>query len=1656
MKRFFLIFFAICAASTAFAGTFRRVSAPQADWTGEYALVFESADSSRVFSGVDAAMGSEVVDITNNVISDYTGPTLVVAALADGGYSIAVSGGVNDGKFISSGTSAPSYSNALKFNTTPHRVDLDYVNGSVLMSQTCVNNGVDTLVTMRFNDNENQKRFRFYKVGQLPVQLYKLEQGTGSDTATQTINTIAEIKTMEDGAAVRLAGVVTHVYNKNVYIQDATGGMLLYFVIAPSLSVGDEVVISGSKTTYGGAPEVQYSLVESVISTGNTVNAPTFATLADACQEANMFTLVNVNNLEIVSLDSYNNPTVSDGTTTLLCYRMQVDTAVFKVSSHVDVTAVLGYYNGYQFVGNAAGIQLAQDTVPQDTVPGEQPTSVTFNVIVPANTPDCYIAGNFNNWTHQQMTKLTDSTYTYVYSAANLVVELLEYKYCAGPDWAYVEKDSIGWEIPNRSWQALDRVATWLAVPQDTVPQDTVPGEQLTSVTFNVIVPANTPDCYIAGSFNNWTHQQMTKVTANSYTLTIDSVLLSTLEYKYCAGPDWAYVEVDADGYHVMNRSWQAQDRVAMWLAIPQDTVPTDDIMTIAQVKALENNTETQVEGVVTFINGRNVYVQDATGGLLLYMKANPTFNVGDKVVVSGTKVLYGGAPELKNGEEVSAVADSIPAAASFATLADACQEANMFTLVNVNNLEIVSLDSYNNPTVSDGTTTLLCYRMQVDTAVFKVSSHVDVTAVLGYYNGYQFVGNAAGIQLAQDTVPQDTVPGEQPTSVTFNVIVPANTPDCYIAGNFNNWTHQQMTKLTDSTYTYVYSAVNLIIDSLEYKYCAGNGWEYVEKDSLGWEIPNRRWQALDRVATWLAVPQDTIPQDTVPGEQPTSVTFNVIVPANTPDCYIAGNFNNWTHQQMTKVNDVTYTFTLNTSMAVDSIEYKYCSAADWAYVETDAYGYDVPNRHWQAQDVVAAWMGTDVDPTNTVVFNVTVPQNTPDCYIAGNFNGWTHQQMTKVDDVTYTFTLNTTLAVDSIRYKYCAGDGWAYVEKDANGNDVPDRIWQAQDVVAAWANTILVDNGLHYEMIDDYSVRVIGFSNEGDEGNYLGLTNVVIPDTVIFNFTRYNVTEVDDYAFMGCATMTSLEVGANVEKMGMGAFYLCTNLSSVVWNAKDCQAIQTEGSVYPMFSTTDSITSFTFGSSVEVVPAALCAFMWQLQTLTIPAGVWGIDAFAFYGCSSLQSITLPSTLTVLGKSAFTGCEALTKTNFTGTLKQWCEMAVSAGGAPTVFSRNLYLNDVLLTHADIPEGTTLVNDWAFAYDTCLVSVKVPNSVSYLGRYSFYACPNLETIEVGNGVTELAVNEDGINYTFGEGRDLTKFVYRSSVADDFNMGATWDYTPQVDTLIVPAGMINNTWYGLNVLRYVEIIDGEFCNAAPYLLKSNASTLGTINLAGATNTMLEDKAFYEFYNLTSLTLPAGLQTIPYKVAADCYLLQSIAIPSSVTSIANNAFENCRSLDSVDFGTTTALQQIGNWAFYNCHNLPTLTIPEGVTYVGDGAFYGCSYLTELTLPSTMLTMGDNSFALCSRLQKMNVSAAIPPTIASKTFKDVLRSIPVYVPMASVELYKTDEYWREFNIIGGEEQESAVDNISSEGTTKIYRDGQVLIYHNGKCYDMMGNLVE
>ena len=156
----------------------------------------------------------------------------------------------------------------------------------------------------------------------------------------------------------------------------------------------------------------------------------------------------------------------------------------------------------------------------------------------------------------------------------------------------------------------------------------------------------------------------------------------------------------------------------------------------------------------------------------------------------------------------------------------------------------------------------------------------------------------------------------------------------------------------------------------------------------------------------------------------------------------------------MTKVDDTHYTLTVDT--ATTAMKYKYCSGPDWKYVEKTATGEDVVDRTYSANDIVEAWASVydpnateDPTPEMGVTYNVTVPAGTYACYLAGEMNGWSHTEMTKVDDTHYTLTVDT--ATTAMKYKYCSGPGWDYVELQADGSDVQDRTYSENDEVAAW-----------------------------------------------------------------------------------------------------------------------------------------------------------------------------------------------------------------------------------------------------------------------------------------------------------------------------------------------------------------------------------------------------------------------------------------------------------------------------------------------------------------------------------------------------------------------------------------------------------------------------
>jgi hypothetical protein len=266
-----------------------------------------------------------------------------------------------------------------------------------------------------------------------------------------------------------------------------------------------------------------------------------------------------------------------------------------------------------------------------------------------------------------------------------------------------------------------------------------------------------------------------------------------------------------------------------------------------------------------------------------------------------------------------------------------------------------------------------------------------------------------------------------------------------------------------------------------------------------------------------------------------------------------------------------------------------------------------------------------------------------------------------------------------------------------------------------------------------------------------------------------------------------------------------------------------------------------------------------------------------------------------------------------------------------------------------------------------------------------------------------------------------------------------------------------------LTEIAIIEGEVTENVFNFINRSKKSLHTIDLTGATNTTINDLAFYDYYKLENLTLPKNIETIGYKAFAECVHIKQLEIPATVTNIEERAFENCRSINTLTFKEGSALESIGSWAFYNNHALESLELPEGVKEIGDAAFYGCNYVEEIVIPASVQRIGDNGFALCNQVKRMEVRATTPPTIEAKTFHQVSRDIAFIVPAEARNAYAQDEYWREFiqkaptnveNTIEGIEIYTQNGTLHLEGLTADYQiynmSGQMVYSGNATTIDL------
>ena len=214
-------------------------------------------------------------------------------------------------------------------------------------------------------------------------------------------------------------------------------------------------------------------------------------------------------------------------------------------------------------------------------------------------------------------------------------------------------------------------------------------------------------------------------------------------------------------------------------------------------------------------------------------------------------------------------------------------------------------------------------------------------------------------------------------------------------------------------------------------------------------------------------------------------------------------------------------------------------------------------------------------------------------------------------------------------------------------------------------------------------------------------IETLIIPDTI---------TSINDYAFYGCSSFTSVIIPQNITSVGAAAFCTCSGLisitidcinsiddyafsgckelKSVLWNAERCITAGSYGEF--IFDNCKNLTNIEIGNNGKVLPPYVFANCSGVTNITIPDSVTAIGDYAFYSCTGLTTITIPDNVSYIGDSSFRGC--------------------------------IKLNNVI-----IGNSATSIGERAFYECSELVSIILPDSVISIGRDAFFGCDEFEYV-----------------------------------------------------------------------------------------------------------------------------------------------------------------------------------------------------------------------------------------------------------------------------------------------------------------------------------------
>ncbi len=471
----------------------------------------------------------------------------------------------------------------------------------------------------------------------------------------------------------------------------------------------------------------------------------------------------------------------------------------------------------------------------------------------------------------------------------------------------------------------------------------------------------------------------------------------------------------------------------------------------------------------------------------------------------------------------------------------------------------------------------------------------------------------------------------------------------------------------------------------------------------------------------------------------------------------------------------------------------------------------------------------------------------------------------------------------------------------------------------------------------------------------------------------------------------------------------------------------------------------------------ALPATLYNLQMLDLSGAALENNTITermFYA-SNYKTIKLPTTVTDIASEAFSNSRRLNSITLPESLKSIGSSAFAS---------------TALTSIIIPDGVTEMGDRVMQHCGALTSVKIGNGVKFIPECWAEFSENLEEVTIGKQVSDIYWRAfygknikhvychgkvpSGWNDSFYDGLNPDAILHVCSncenryknangwkdfptIVGDQDAYPEYDITVDVEangtfSEVLPEAMAKVGCEDKSEISKLTVTGNINNDDLNYIRDNVGATLDALDLGEVTveNNIMTD-ASLRGCGFEELVLPKNLGDLYFSALSNCVNLKALDIPNSVKEINSWVCDGATSLETVTGGNGVESGYWRDGAFSNCPNLKSpvilnniffrlpmntvdaYVVPENVTQIAGYAMSNIGGLISLTLPEGVNNIGYGAFDGSKNLRNIYCYAVEVPSIEG--FEDFDRaSCTLHVYEEMVEVFKANEVWTGFNIIG------------------------------------------